>query len=248
MENKISKSWTEVSTYQYLELINSFENDSIIEKYIQFLCILSDTEIEYWYKKDIEEIFNLVKELVFLEKEPESILNKELENFNLIDINKIKLGEFIDIEYYLNNGGISNLHKIATIMYKKFKHDEFGNVILEQYDNINFEKRAEFFLNQPITNIIGIVKYINEFKNTFNNNFKSILEPEINEEDLDPEEELTIEDKKAIEKEKLMKAWTWEFLLNNLTHGDITKYNEVLNLPLIFVFNQLTFKKTFNIE
>lgn len=245
MNLNITNSWENVTVFQYQEMIESYENDNDFEKYIQFLCILTNTDMEYWNDRNIEEIAKYVKTLTFLQKEPESKLIKEINEFKLIDINTIKLGEFIDIEYFLNNNFIKNIHKIAAIMYRKYKYDEFNNIIYEPYKNINLETRGEYFLNQPIINILGVIKYINEFKSIFNENYKTVLNPNINEEDLDPIDELDEKEKKEIEKEKLREKWSWEFLLKELTNDDLTKYNKILDLELIFIFNQLIFKQLF---
>ena len=239
-------SWKNISVSQYNELIEYSDIKNIFEKYVIYLSIIYNKDIEYYHNMDINDIMKLSTDLQFLSNNPGSELVSVIDNiFHLIDINNIKLGEFIDIEYYFKDDIYKNLDKIATILYRKISYDDYGNIIYENYKNINTKKRSEYFKNICIEYMFGMIKYINDFKNTFNENYKNIIEPEVNEEDLDPIEELTPQEIIELEKEELKKQWIWEILLDELTNGDITKYNDILELPLILVFNNLSYRKMF---
>jgi hypothetical protein len=63
----------------------------------------------------------------------------------------------------------------------------------------------------------------------------------------DDEDELDEEDIEAENNEKVYRNWVWENILYKLSNGDITKYDTITAMPLIFIFNQLSFMKDMKI-
>ena len=58
----------------------------------------------------------------------------------------------------------------------------------------------------------------------------------------DTEEEMDIEDIKAEEEEKKATRWSWESIIWSLANEDITKVDQVTDLPLILAFNFLSMR------
>lgn len=253
MESNIilPKSWDEISYPQYLELKELDESDSsFFTKYIEILAILTDTtsDDEIWEDMDVEEVSKLIKELKFLKVQPKGY-KKQIGMYHYKDINKLTLGEFIDLEYYFSEDYLINLPKIAAIFYRQIKLDDWDNIIWEPYDNIDLDKRSDEFYDIPITNAIGLIDEYLRFKELFHSTYVNLFEPTIDEsdEELDPIEEMTPEDIVEEANEKKQAKWSWETILHNLSNGDLTKYNELTNLPVIFIFNQLSFRKDLNL-
>lgn len=57
---------------------------------------------------------------------------------------------------------------------------------------------------------------------------------------------MTIEDVKAIEKEKQRSQWSWIGLVHHLCGGDITKTNEVLSKGIIECLIWISYEKIKN--
>ena len=55
------------------------------------------------------------------------------------------------------------------------------------------------------------------------------------------------EEAKEIQQEKSQLKWGWERLIYSLCNEDLTKFEEVTNLPLIMTFNMLAMKKELNL-
>lgn len=240
--------WQDVSVYQYQDLVQvTVDGKSIFEKYVEYLSILTNTEAEEWEDLDIEEVGDLIRNLEWLKRQPSSNFKTNVGKYKLIDFKHLTLGQYIDINYFKTEQW-KNFHLILAILYRQIKQNEWGNETIEPYGQINLNKRADEFLDLPINDVYGVINSFNQFDEKFKQTYYNQFNPDIPEEDLDPEEDLTIEDKKEIEKEKERANWAWESLIYNLCDGDLTKYDAVLELPLIFVFNQITFKKLFNIQ
>jgi hypothetical protein len=55
------------------------------------------------------------------------------------------------------------------------------------------------------------------------------------------------EEKKEAEKQKASNKWGWEQLIWSMCNGDITKYDEVIKMKLVLIFNFLAMRKELDI-
>jgi len=243
-------NWNGVSIRQFNELREIEDSASPFMKQVLIFSILADIDPDdkLIENMDIVELSNMLSHFNFLMEVPSDKIKTKLNNFKLIDLNNLKLGEFIDLDYYLSQDPIKNLAKIASILYRNYDYDIFNNIKLEDYDNINLDDRNVYFESISINDTFGLINHISEFKLNVYNNYANLFNPILNEDDLDPEDLDDPITQKEIEKEKSQAKWSWEFILHNLSKGDVTKYNDILNLPLIFILNQLSFKKDFALE
>ena len=252
MEIDLPSGWCQIKYYQWKELIELEESDlSFYSMHIERFAILTDTTSsdECWEEMDTRDIKNIVSDLKWLKTSPTNNFKRKIYDFEIKDINLITLGEFIDLEYYFSENYYENLLNICAVLYRKTKIDEWGNKSFEPYGVINIQERSKLFEEIYIEDIYGIIKYFIDFKETFNETYENLFEPTFEDIELDDdvEEEYDEEEQKEIEEEKKLNKWGWENILHNLSGGDITKYDEITNLPLIFVFNQLSYRKDLNI-
>jgi len=126
--------------------------------------------------------------------------------------------------------------------------DKHGNTIFETYDSINVNIRSDMFYDISINDIFNLINLFNEFKQTIYINYQPLFNPILDDDDLDDEDLTDNEVVKQVQKEKTQNKWSWELILFDLANGDITKYNNILNLPFIMILNMLSVKKTFNLE
>jgi hypothetical protein len=253
MINNIPKSWGDIKLYQYQELlgidVDSYESD--IDINLEEISILLETTTDdpYISELDIDELINILNKLKWLRTNPPTNFSKEIFNYKIKELNKLTLGEFIDIDHFISTNSINNLHIICSILYKKYKDDEWGNTIEEPYI-YDIYKRAEEFLDLPVNKVFGIIEYFIKYKNDFMDSYSNLFEDSnydvIENEEMFDEEEL-VELKKEIEDEKSKAKFSWDSIIYNLSSGDITKMDAITNLPLIYVFNTLSMKKALDI-
>lgn len=252
MKINVPNCWEQITVSQFIELntIDLSEYESISAVQLERLAIITDTSADddVWDDMDIRELGKLIKQAFFLTKNPTSIYKKKLfdDTFVAKSFMELTLGEFVDIEYFLEEANILNIPKIAAILYRKYKIGEWGEQILEPYEIINLENRSELFLDLPITDIYGIVTSYIEFKTNFLKTYEALFEPDY---DFDEEEEI-IEDEVASfesEQEKIaeekIKKWSWERLMFGLANNDIAKVDEISKLGLVYVFNMMSMKQ-----
>lgn len=248
MLNKIPKNWGSIRLEQYQELISldDSEYNSLSVYNLEILSIITDTDKDddEWLDMDVDDLFKIYKETKWLLSEPSSNKKSNINNLLLKEFNSLNLGEFIDLEHFFSEDYIKNLHIICAILYKKNKLDEWDNLIFEPYEYNIFE-RSNQFLEEPITNVYGIIKEYLSWKKNFVESYNIFQdEPDITEEEmydgLDEDEIKELQE--DLEKGESIKKWNWERIIYNLCNSDVTKFNDVLNMNIILVFNILSMK------
>jgi len=224
-----------VSQWQELSQIDPQEFNSVFLQTIEALSILSDTDPEELEDLDPEELLNLASKVQFIKREPSSKPKDLVKGFRLKPLDALTLGEFIDLEYYTANLA-ENFTLILSILYKRWKSDEWNNLVFEPY-TYKLNERKEVFNELNINDVFGAVNNYITYSNDFKKRYENLFNPVIEETET---EELDEEDLKAEAEEKVFTKWSWEKLLYDLSNEDLTKIDAVTDLNLIFVFNMLS--------
>lgn len=251
---KVPKTWDEITVSQFIELnsidLSQFESEFYLN--LEKLAIVTNTSAddECWEEMNVLELNKIIQNSIFLFSAPPNKFKDKIDDFIILPFNKLTIGEFIDIEYFMSNNIIDNFTKILSIFYRKHKIGEWGETIIEPYSVIDMNKRKEEFEDYPITYVFGIIDAYIQFKNDFTAKYNALFEPvfddseqEFSEEELmnDPILQHELEEEKKLEEKH--KKWSWEKLLFSVADGDITKISEVTELGLIYVFNMISMKR-----
>lgn len=243
-------NWDGVNYLMFKELMELNSNqDSYTDYNRELIAILSNADnYDDIDDLDISEMMRLIKSVEFIKSMPIT-LHHQIGPFTLKKTQEITLGEYIDLAYYIGEDYIINMTRICALLFRKNKLDEWGNKILEPVDSIDLEERANEFNEYSISQLYPPIKYFTDFTAMISEIHSELLAPsfdeEINTENLPPEmiEDILAEEKKEKENAK----WSWENVLYKLSDGDITKYEAILKLPVLFIYNQLAFRKTYNL-
>lgn len=233
----LPRNWNEVSVSQWQELalIDDEEFNSVFLQTIEGLSILSDTDPEEFEDLDPEELIELAQKVSFIKREPSNKPKELVKGLKLKPLDALTLGEFIDIEHYILQFA-ENFTLILSILYKRWKYDEWGNVVFEPY-TYKLNERKEVFNEVSINDVFGAVNNYIDFSNEFKKRYENLFNPVIDE---DEPTELDQDDLKAEAEEKVFNKWSWEKLLYDLSNQDLTKIDAVTDLPLVLVFNMLS--------
>lgn len=244
----LPQSWNSILVDQYIEL-RELENSSLdyLDKMLEVISIVTDTDIDELEELSFTDVTKLERELYWLRSEPsKNIEPKKYIGWNWYfykGLDSLTLGEFIDLNHFFSDNFVTNLPTICAILYRKQKKNEWGELMIEPYD-YDPKQRAEHFLEIPITEVYGIIPSFLDYKENFENTYKTLFKPDLSDE---PIEDLDEETKKEIEEEEKLDKFSWERLIYTLTNGDITKTDRVLNLSVVYVFNVLSMKKALDI-
>jgi hypothetical protein len=235
---------------EYKELLEIL-NDGVLtdtERKIE-LCALfmgrppDDPIFDEWSQKDLERESLRFTEWLKNIKPPDSFV-LDGKNLTFMKFSTLHMGEYIDLSIYFKSSR-ENLSKIAAILWRQHKEDEWGNLIKEPYI-FDVDERAKLFSEAPFE-ITAIIQEWSSFQENLVKIFPSIYEEsnwdEIEDPELIPPEELE-KIKKSIEEDKRRSHLIWPTILMDLADGDPIRFKTLLDMPLLLVLNLLALKKT----
>jgi hypothetical protein len=236
---KLPKSWNDVTVEQYIEARKSVNMDSNFESQLELLGVLADVPTEDLEDLELDEFSALLAKISFVQSEPNKMPAQSILKYQLKPLNKIKVEEFLDLEYYVTKDYIEYLPIICAILYKQTRIDEWKHLSYEPHE-YDLEERSKEFLNLSINSVYGVITSYLQWRENFLNTYSNLFDEPITEEDL---QEVEPEDRKELEAEMQMSKWAWEKTIYILANEDITNMEKVLGMNLIFAFNMLSMKK-----
>ena len=209
---------------------------------IDVLSALTDSNISEFEDLDIDELGELTKQIKWIQSEPSRRYKNKLDNYVLKPFTKLSLGEFIDLEHYFSNNYLDHFCHILALLYRRTSKNVYGDDIIEPY-NYSPSDRLDWFLDYPITDVYGLIHEYLKFRENFTNTYTNLLVDVVaDDEVLDDAEEIK-EQKREQEKQK----FAWESTIMALCNDDLSKFNSILDMSAVLVFNILGMKKTLSV-
>jgi hypothetical protein len=119
------KSWKEINIKKYQKLHNLYKQEGLddIDLFINRLAIILDKTIEEVEQIELTDFNTFKDDLLFLDTQPRqiadaSVINVAGKELKMIDLTKLKLGQFIDLEHY-SKDVIENMPYILAILYNE---------------------------------------------------------------------------------------------------------------------------------
>jgi len=149
---ELPTSWDEVNLEQYGKLMLTVEKEEVseIELMVKSLEALAEIPGGLLTKvpiKLLREAYNQLEELT--STLPNSELSRVIEidgiEYGFIpDFDELSLGEFVDLDNYLQDS-YNNLKKIFAVLYRPIVKRNGAKYIIEDYDLRRIKKRRELF-------------------------------------------------------------------------------------------------------
>lgn len=259
MRYEIPKNWEglKLGAFSELQKLDPSDFESGFEYRLERLALILDEDPdELETELTIEELTELTIKTNWINGKPKGEFLENLAGFTFKGFKKLTLGEFIDLQSLCAKGYYINAGKILAILYRKTKVGEWGEILIEPRSAFNTAERAEKFEDVPVSYAAGAIHSYLRFQEEFLKRRKAIFEGGKDEEDEEEtDEEAGLEDepetKDEIEerkREEAQKKWSWEYFIYGLCKGDLTKFDEVTELPLSLVFNIEAMKLELNIK
>ena len=241
----LPKSWSEIDVLQFKEIRELYTITEVFNREIEILAIVADVSSEELEDLDIEEVTAMINEIKFVNSEPSKQYKHQVNDYHFKPLDKLTIGEYIDLEFYFSKDYNQHIAHIASIFYRQKSLNEWGVTVYEPY-NFSPRQRFELFEEYSINDIYGIVPEFIAYRENFMETYGNLFH---DESDSDEEEDkpTTSQESKDLQLKKSELKWGWERLVYSLCNEDLTKFNEVINLPLIMTFNMLAMKKELNI-
>ena len=241
----LPKSWSEIDVFQYKEVRDLYSIEEVFSREIEILATLADINSEDIEDLDIEEVTVMLADIKYINSEPSKNFKRQLNDYYYKPLDKLTIGEYIDLEFYFSKDYNKHIGHIASILYRQKSTNEWGVTIYEPYA-FSPRDRHELFDDYKINDIYGIIPEFISFRENFMDTYGNLFHDESDSEDED-DKPTTSQESKDLQLKKSEMKWGWERLIYSLCNEDLTKFEEVTNLPLIMTFNMLAMKKELNI-
>ena len=240
MQNlKLPKQWSQISVSQFLELNRLSSEDGLFNYKIDVLCILTDKDVSYFEELELNELSELTKQIKWLQSDPSRRYKNNLDKYVLKPFSKLTLGEFIDLEHYFSNNYLDHFCHILALLYRRTSKNVYGDDIIEPYE-YSPRDRLDWFLDYPITDVYGLIPEYLKYRENFTNTYTNLLVDVVTDDEVLEDADEIKEQKREQEKQK----FAWESTIMALCNDDLSKFNSILDMSVVLVFNILGMKKT----
>ncbi len=206
---------------------------------IDVLSALTDSNISEFEELDIDELSELTKQIKWIQADPSRRYKNKLDNYVLKPFSKLSLGEFIDLEHYFSNNYLDHFCHILALLYRRTSKNVYGDDIIEPYE-YSPRDRLDWYLDYPITDVYGLIPEYIKFRENFTNTYTNLLVDVVPDDEVLEDADEIKEQKREHQKQK----FAWESTIMALCNDDLSKFNDILNMPVVLVFNILGMKKT----
>ena len=206
---------------------------------IDVLSALTDSNISDFEELDIDELGELTKQIKWLQSDPSRRYKNKLDNYVLKPFSKLSLGEFIDLEHYFSNNYLEHFCHILALLYRRTSKNVYGDDVIEPYE-YSPRDRLDWYLEYPITDVYGLIPEYLKYRENFTNTYTNLLVDVVADDEVLEDADEIKEQKKEQEKQK----FAWESTIMTLCNDDLSKFNDILKMPVVLVFNILGMKKT----
>jgi len=182
--------------------------------------------------------------LKYLQSQPKAEESISINGMTLYKrpFNLLTLGEWIDLDYYIQH---KDWLAIIVLIYRDKVDGELKADEWEEWGNY-VEKRKALLIDTPFDHTRTSLHEILKWRTNFIESNGELFNRGVEEGDEPVEEDISVSEKHAQLLEERNNKFAWESLIMDLCQDDITKFNEVVSLPLLLVFNMLAMKKTLN--
>lgn len=239
--------WNNINIETYIEIEKINDTLSGVGRVVELLELLTGND--YSEYTDPQELFKLYREEFLWVNTPfNPSLNVIVGDMRLKPLKELNLAEWIDVDNFLSK---SDYVSLLSVLYRRFKTDEWDNIEYEPY-KYSIEGRNYFTSNQLAVDYLGAIYEALSYRKGVLETFRDVLTPaegDVTEEEL---EGLSSRDvalvKEEVEVSKLKSSYSWHLFIHNITGGNWSYTQKVLDLNHLYTFNMLRMRKVFKLN
>jgi hypothetical protein len=224
---------------QFLEIRRLSSEDGMFNYQIDVLSALTDSNISEFEELDIDELTVLTEQIKWINSEPSKRYKSKLDKYVLKPFSKLTLGEFIDLEHYFSNNYLDHFCHILALLYRRTSKNIYGDDIIEPYE-YSPRDRLDWYLDYKITDVYGLIPEYLKYRENFTNTYTNLLVDVVTDDEVLEDADEIKEQKREQQKQK----FAWESTIMALCNDDLSKFNSILDMSVVLVFNILGMKKT----
>jgi hypothetical protein len=172
VEYQMPQNWGEVnlSQFQKIQEIIGDDKKTTMKSTLEIIACLLKIDKKTAGKISVEESNGI--DIRFISTDFEKKMESEMEIGGIVyyaikDFKKLSLGEYADLDYYVSENIMGNIHFIAAIIMRPPNE-------LEEYDGDSMLIRAEIFKEKM--NVVQLISIVSFFLNSANGLFQATKE------------------------------------------------------------------------
>lgn len=223
--------WSDITLQQFqiISTINTNPAYDELDKILHTACILFDiTEYEMSQTR-VRKATRLIGKTskLFASAFPDRAYNRIGRYYINYNIEKMRLGQYVELSHFLQQDAIENAHYIlASVAYSPFCKNNSNN----------HEKVSSYLLKQPISKIAGSLGRLINCFNDFNKGYSGLFGLSENDEEIE-------EDTQA---DPFNKQWGWIYSATQVAKHERITLDQAFDLPIRQALNDLAFLKDKN--
>lgn len=169
----VPDNWNEITIGQFQE-ISELQNEGV-ERTIDMISIFLNEDPELVRKIDVTTLTKLIGLLAWSNDMPSDAIYKPIitigeEQYGLISkFQSLSNGEWFDLEHYIKDGPIKNLHLIMSILYRPLiTAFNDRDRIINEYDSNMLPIQADIFKSKVmVTDVYGVLVFFSLIEKSF---------------------------------------------------------------------------------
>lgn len=218
-------AWDKISLYKFQQIdkINATEGMSDVDKALFSTCVVFDmTE----YQLDNAGVSKAVK----LTKKVDKIFGAPADSrprrrigwwFITYDVSSMSFGQFIELSFFLHQNPVQHAHFILASISHAWKRANRST---------DHRRKADYFLQRPISEIMGGLTLIKERYKEFTAEYKSLFG-------------LDQESTGDVQEHKFNKRYGWIYSASQVAEYERITLDEAMGLPVRQAMNDLAYLK-----
>ena len=145
---KVKNNWSDITISEYQEIVN-VEGESELQKVVNIISILSDTDIDQIRRAPLHQFYEWSDAIKFIQTPPDADFNRtffidSVEYGFIPDLNYVSTGEWLDCENWKNDP-INNMHLFAALLFRPITNRTESDYEIEEHQTKGFIDRAALF-------------------------------------------------------------------------------------------------------
>ena len=141
------QEWQDLTLERWAKLV-SIKKGSKVKEAIDSIKVMSDIPRQLIEQLTVKDVAFILEQATEIQKEGK--LKHKIKMHNVEygfhpNLEAITIGEYADIEQYVQTGLETNMHKIMGVLYRPIVEEDKDNYTIAAYDSDKFDIRAEVF-------------------------------------------------------------------------------------------------------
>jgi len=229
--------WNKISLYKYQQINEISERKGVpdLDKTLFCTCIAFDMTEYQLDNAGMEKVHKLLNQVSKIFSSPfVPVIKKRIGKYAInYDAGAMTFGQYIELSHYLSAPIVNAQKMLATVCHS---HIDWLMKIFSKKKAVErrvrlHEKRAAYFLKQPITEVMGSLQLIRERKKELDNQYKGLFGLDI-----------SVHGESA-QSDMFNKRYGWIYAASQVAEYERIKLEEAYGLPVRQAFHDLMFLK-----